>query len=341
MKRPHSAPSFKEEEDASARGYRVIGGVDEAGRGPLAGPVVAACVVLDPASIPDGIGDSKTLTEAARSRTYEAIRETALGIGVGSADVAEIDALNILRATHLAMRRACEACPCHPEFVLVDGLPVPSLPVPHRAIVRGDATCFSIAAASIVAKVTRDRLMIEMDAVYPGYGFADHKGYATPDHLRALDRLGPCPAHRRSFAPVRASASLVGSLLTLDGNPRHTDGERGERFAQLYLERAGHTILATHYRLGHYEVDIVSRSGETVVFTEVKTSGRLATEPPSSRLSADQKKRIIAAATAYLSQHGLEDCGCRFDVIEVVLCSGSPAIRHHEAAFEADGADFP
>jgi len=339
MKRNDSRPSFKEEEEALARGYRIIGGVDEAGRGPLAGPVVAACVVLDPASIADGIGDSKTLSEVARARTYEAIRETALGIGVGSADVAEIDALYILRATHLAMRRACDACPCHPEFVLVDGLPVPSLPVPHRAIVRGDATCFSIAAASIVAKVTRDSLMVEMDAVYPGYGFADHKGYATPDHLRALERLGPCPAHRRSFAPVRASSSLVGSVLPLDGSSRRADGERGERFARLYLERAGHTILATHYRLGRYEVDIISRSGETVVFTEVKTSGRPATEPPSSRLSAYQKKRIVAAAAAYLSQHGLADRGCRFDVIEVILSSGSPAIRHYQAAFDADGAD--
>lgn len=176
-------------------------GVDEAGRGPLAGPVVAAAVILSRASCPPGIDDSKRLCEAAREGLYARIRAEA-AVGVGMAEVEEIDRINIFQATMLAMTRAVEALGLEPAVVLVDGNHLPKWRYPARAVIGGDALCMSIAAASIIAKVTRDRMMRDYDATFPGYGWGRNKGYGTPDHRAALIRLGPTPLHRRSFAPV-------------------------------------------------------------------------------------------------------------------------------------------
>ena len=189
----------------------VLAGVDEVGRGPLAGPVYASAVVIASADADSflegplaGLTDSKKLTEASRER-FCALLQSLPGvrIGIGSASVAEIDRLNILRATHLAMRRAVlDLGDPPPDHILVDGLPVKGLPAPSTAIVKGDAQSLLIAAASVVAKVTRDHLMAELDTIHPGYGFASNKGYGTAEHLDALRRLGVSPVHRRSFAPV-------------------------------------------------------------------------------------------------------------------------------------------
>ena len=193
---------FSREQALIAQGLVPVCGIDEAGRGPLCGPVVAACVVLDPARIPDGITDSKKLSEEARERLAADIRASAR-VGVGLASAAEIDALNIHRATLLAMRRAFEVLPGPaPAFALVDGKFAPELPCAAEALVGGDDISLSIAAASIIAKVGRDAILREMDAQYPHYGFARHKGYATREHLEALMAHGPCPEHRRSFRPV-------------------------------------------------------------------------------------------------------------------------------------------
>jgi ribonuclease HII len=178
-----------------------VAGVDEAGRGPVAGPVVAAAVVLPFGFDPEGITDSKKMTARAREAAFERIL-TVARVGIGVADADEIDRINILRATHEAMRRALAALPVAPEGVLVDGLPVPDLHERCEAVVRGDALHPCISAASVVAKVTRDALMAINDAAYPHYGFARHKGYGTRAHLAALAEHGPCPLHRRSFAPV-------------------------------------------------------------------------------------------------------------------------------------------
>lgn len=180
-------------------------GVDEAGRGPLAGPVVIAAVILDPAQPIDGLADSKQLTARQRERLYPLIVTRARAHCVVRVEAAEIDRVNILQATLLGMTRALRGLRPTPTLALIDGnrLPV-SLPCPARAIVRGDATEPAISAASILAKVTRDRILVAFDARWPGYGFAQHKGYPTPEHYAALERLGPCPEHRRSFAPVRA-----------------------------------------------------------------------------------------------------------------------------------------
>jgi ribonuclease HII len=180
----------------------VVVGVDEAGRGPLAGPVVAAAVIL-PRSFDDPVlNDSKSLTPRQRERIFDKLSASAT-IAVAVVEAAVIDAINILEASRRALREAVDALPTRPDHALVDGLAVPDFPVPHTALVRGDTRSLSIAAASIIAKVTRDRLMVALDRRHPGYGFARHKGYGTAAHVAALRLLGPCHEHRRSFAPVR------------------------------------------------------------------------------------------------------------------------------------------
>ena len=181
-----------------------VAGVDEAGRGPWAGPVVAAAVILDAGQIPGGIDDSKRLRPTARERLYKQIMLSARAAGIGIASVEEIDRLNILNASMLAMQRAVKALPILPGVALIDGNKAPILPCPTRCVVDGDARCISIAAASILAKVTRDRMMRELADTCPAYGFERNAGYGTPEHRKALQEFGVTPYHRKSFAPVRA-----------------------------------------------------------------------------------------------------------------------------------------
>ena len=201
---PDPLPSWLEEQRARSEGYRCIAGIDEAGRGALAGPVVAACVILPFERVPDGVDDSKKLSPDQRERLYDAIRHTARGVGVGIVDAPTIDAINILRASHEAMRLALADLPpgLFPDVALIDGLPVRPFPLDQIALVKGDSRSPSIAAASIIAKVTRDRLMRDYDALHPVYGFAGHKGYGAPIHLKALQTHGACSLHRRTFRPV-------------------------------------------------------------------------------------------------------------------------------------------
>jgi len=180
-----------------------IAGVDEVGRGPLAGPVVAAAVILQPSRTISGLADSKKLSPARRVQLDEIIRHESFCWAIGRAEVAEIDSLNILHATMLAMRRAVLALETIPTSVLIDGNRCPELPMPSLAIVKGDSSVPAISAASIIAKVARDQEMVAFDRIYPGYGFSRHKGYGTPEHLACLRKLGPTPIHRWSFAPVR------------------------------------------------------------------------------------------------------------------------------------------
>ncbi|NBR47715.1 ribonuclease HII [bacterium] len=200
--------SLEHELRLSGSGYSIIAGIDEAGRGPLAGSVFASAVVLPRGFIPQGINDSKKLTPRVRERLHQQLTsEPDVLWAVAKKSAAEIDRLNILRATHAAMRAAWEILDPRPDHVLIDGLPVPQFPCPQTALVGGDAISLSIAAASIIAKVERDREMEKMDRLYPEYGFAKHKGYPTAEHFAKLRLHGPCPIHRRSFAPV-AQAEL-------------------------------------------------------------------------------------------------------------------------------------
>ena len=190
-------------------GLKHVAGVDEVGMGPLAGPVIAAAVVMPPGSYVDGVADSKVLTAAARERLAEEIHRRALTVGIGVVEPEEIDRLNIYQAGLCALRRAVDALAVVPEFVLVDGREIPGLAMPQSAYPKGDSFVCSIAAASIVAKVHRDGLMRDLDRLYPGYGFARHMGYSTRAHFAAIREYGPSPIHRRSFAPVRAAGRGV------------------------------------------------------------------------------------------------------------------------------------
>jgi ribonuclease HII len=204
---PPSAPYHYE-----ARAWKTVvsrlAGIDEAGRGPLAGPVVAAAVIIGPERRIKGLADSKLLTAEQREALFRLISERAIAVGVGIVDHETIDRINILQATRLAMTDALARLTVAPDFVITDFVSLSGLGCPQRNLIDGDARCASVAAASIIAKVTRDRLMLEADRAFPEYGFARHKGYGTPEHLAALDRWGPCPLHRRSFSGVWRQGEL-------------------------------------------------------------------------------------------------------------------------------------
>jgi ribonuclease HII len=203
-------PSLRHEKRAYNDGATIVAGVDEAGRGPLAGPVVAAAAILPRDFRHKVLNDSKQLTPEQRDELYaELTARSDIHWAVGVSDVEVIDAYNILRATWRAMVLALDALPVKPDYVLVDGLRVPAIRIRQKAIVGGDAKSFSIAAASVIAKVTRDRMMLRVHEQFPNYNFAQHKGYATPEHLAALEKYGPSPVHRRSFAPVRQTVEPV------------------------------------------------------------------------------------------------------------------------------------
>ena len=218
MKAARAQPDLSLETALALRVGGLVCGVDEAGRGPWAGPVSAGAVILNPDDIPGGLNDSKALSEKKRDDLAPIIKAKALAWGVGFASVEEIEALNILGATGLAMCRAIDAMMLTPVAALVDGNYRFKLPCDVETVVKGDSLSLSIAAASILAKTARDRLMIELDVTYPGYGFASHKGYAAPAHIAALERLGPCPAHRPSWAPIRALLD-AGQITSTIGSP--------------------------------------------------------------------------------------------------------------------------
>ncbi|MDG2305576.1 MAG: ribonuclease HII [Candidatus Binatia bacterium] len=218
-RRPHPSPEemLVRERELWASGLEHIAGIDEVGIGPLAGPVVAAAVVLPRDSEIEGVRDSKTLSRKQRERLDGEIRAIALGIGVGVVSPDEVDQLNPYQAGIRAMQLAVRSLPENPDHLLIDARKLPGIDTPQTSIVKGDRHVRAIAAASIIAKVHRDGLMQRIDEDYPGYGFARHVGYATVAHLEALRRLGPCPIHRRSYAPVRA---LLGRMPPMDDTPR-------------------------------------------------------------------------------------------------------------------------
>ena len=292
-------PTFAEESVLHGQGHHLIAGIDEAGRGPLAGPVVAGAVVFpDDFSAPwlSNIRDSKQLTPRQRDRLFSCIQEAGVAWASGVVAPREVDSLGIVPATRKAMLLAVQGLPARPGFLLIDALPLPQSGTPFKAIVKGDQSCLSIAAASIVAKVTRDRIMAEEDVRYPGYAFAINKGYPTRAHVEHLQRLGPCPIHRRTFAPVRA---------LLDGNIETTThsrklGELGERAARAYSERLGFTILDTNYRCPYGEVDIVALEGDSLVFLEVRTRSSNALGRPEESMTVSKGRKLIATAETYL-----------------------------------------
>ena len=204
---------FSFERDLHAQGFSRVAGVDEAGRGPFAGPIVAAAVILK--APVEGLNDSKQLEPEERARLFDVLMTGDHAIGVASVDVETIDRFGIQQANYSAMAQAVAQLAPAPEFLLVDGFQLPGVPHPQTRLIKGDARSLSIAAASIIAKVTRDRIMVELDAQYPGYGFGKHKGYGTAEHCEKIERLGPCPIHRRSWSPI-AQVIQTGSLWDLE-----------------------------------------------------------------------------------------------------------------------------
>ena len=337
-----------------ARGLCRIAGVDEAGRGPLAGPVVAAAVILPREVVIPGLNDSKALTPGRRSSLYERITETAVAQGIGEASAEEIDRVNILQATYLAMRRAIKRLGVPPDHVLVDGPGVPGSPFRESAVIDGDAVSLSIAAASILAKVTRDRKMAAFHKEFPEYGFEDHKGYGSADHRRALRVHGPCRIHRLSFRGVRSanhsesapeSAGTNGGTADRDGQPPRVrnvqtrlfrTGKSGENAAAAMLARTGYRILRRNYRAGGGEIDLIVSRGHVLAFVEVKTAAATGFGPPEVRVTREKQRQIARTASAYLQRHPAPDLAPRFDVIAVHFGDGSPRIRHLESAFRPE-----
>lgn len=312
-------------------GLTRVAGVDEVGRGCLAGPVVAAAVILSPGVSIDGIDDSKKLDRGLRQSLCLEIEQQALAIALSQVEAERIDEVNILEASMEAMRHALADLDPPPQQALIDGNRAPGGRFPEVAIIDGDARSISIAAASIVAKVHRDRLMTQHHETYPVYGFCSNKGYASRQHLRALDQHGPCPLHRKSFSPVAPREE--------DGRQLHLElGAQGETVAAEYLRSRGYRILERGYRAAGAEIDIVVEMGGCIAFVEVKSSRSEVMEyNPEERVRARKREHLIRASRIYARDHQPRGRvgSYRFDVIAVDLQgAGAARVNHLEGAFE-------
>ena len=306
-------------------------GFDEAGRGPLAGPVVAGAVILDPDRPIEGLADSKRLSAKRREALYGLIIDRALAVGIGEAQREEIDRLNILRATTAAMQRALNQLPRRPDRLLIDGQHIHLKHPSQTNIIDGDETEPAISAASIIAKVHRDRLMVEYHKVFPQYGFERHKGYGTQAHLDALAAHGACPIHRQSFRPVAAHLPSWGSLK---GGAEL--GRLGEQLAAVHLIETGYAIEALNYRVPHTgELDIVASRGAVTVICEVKSGVPGDWGAPEERVGVRKRDRIMAAAQHYCVEKEI-DTEVRFDVISVRFTKAGPQVEHRPASIHAD-----
>jgi len=320
------ASRWRYERAARRAGFRVVAGLDEAGRGPLAGPVVAAAVILPRGFRAPELDDSKRLSPAQRERLYEQVTTEAIAVGVGAAGPRAVDGLNVLQATYLAMRRAVKRLDPRPDLVLVDGFEAPRLGLPQRAIRGGDAASNSIAAASVVAKVTRDRIIDILDRRYPGYGFAGHKGYGTRAHIDAILRLGPCPAHRATFSPVAAAPGAR-------HDPARRRGAWAEDEAVRVLRRSGYRIVERNYRCERGEIDIVAEQDGVIAFVEVRCRSTASTCPPEESVGEAKRARIALAAAHYVAARACPDAACRFDVVAIRGSEETPRARLLRDAF--------
>lgn len=358
---------LKLERSLREQGARAIAGVDEAGRGPLAGPVVAAAVIIPEYVVIDGLNDSKALKPRVREALFDEIHARADSVSVGVCEPDEIDALNIYHATFEAMRRAIASLDPTPDRVLVDGNRLPESGFYELAVVKGDARSHTIAAASVVAKVTRDRRMVELDSAYPGYGFAGHKGYCCDEHIAALRCLGPCAAHRKSFhldgfhtsaylhlkskidstthpelipalqhdlkqaktaLPPRAHKDLKDRLERLENGLN----QAGERLAEAELQQRGYLILDRNVHLAGGEIDFIAQADDVIAFVEVKTNSQGDPSKLEDRVDTRKQAQITRLAEAYLAQHATT-LTPRFDVVSVDLNGSAPDIHVFAGAF--------
>ena len=334
---------WRYETDYAGQGYKLICGVDEAGRGPLAGPVFAAAVILSCDCLIDGLNDSKKLSEKKRDLLFGQITQRAVDFGIGISSPVEIDEVNILNATFLAMNRAVDSLKVTPDMALVDGNRDPGLKCSSRCIVGGDFKSASIAAASILAKVGRDRYMLKMSKVYPQYDFHKHKGYGTRLHYEKLNENGPSEIHRRSFLKKweaennksdKPLQNCDAAALKRIGPDSRERGILGEGIASDFLKSCGYTFLESNFRSYLGEIDLIVRDEKHIVFVEVKLRKNADFAHALEYVGKEKQRKIIATASFWLSSNKSK-LQPRFDVIEVYLTGQekAPVINHIKNAF--------
>jgi len=292
----------------------IIAGVDEAGRGPLAGPVVAAAVIISDTNIIEGLNDSKKLTQKKREFLFDEIQEKAISIGVGIVDEKEIDKINILSATHKAMQIALGNLNQKPTLALIDGYELPNQIIKNEGVIKGDTKVESIMAASIIAKVTRDKILLEYDKIFPEYGFAKHKGYGTKQHIEALQVNKASPIHRRSFKPVYQN---LPTITWLRKNKRV--GTVGEQLVAYKLMGEGHKIISLNENCAPFgEIDITSEKDNLLIFTEVKTFAKEQIGSPELKIDMPKLQKLEKAIHSYLNTKNI-DKDIRLDGAAVTL----------------------
>ena len=301
----------------------LIAGVDEAGRGPLAGPVVAAAVILPNYYDLKGLDDSKKLTPKKRSQLFVEIQHQATAIGVGVVAAAEIDKTNILQATHQAMKMALGRLKPRPDQAVIDGHALPTQIIPNKGVIKGDQTVDVIKAASIIAKVTRDNMMEQYDIIFPAYGFRKHKGYGTREHMDKLRLNKACVIHRKSFKPVASAMPTLSWLRKEDGI-----GQWGEQTAAVYLLERGYEIVAMNVHCDPYgEIDIIAEKDGIIIFVEVKTYSKKQLGTPAQNIDQNKLKKLEAAIHKYVVDMKVKK-DIFLDVICVYLKPSIPMFEH-------------
>ena len=303
----------------------LIAGVDEAGRGPLAGPVAAAAVILSEDHSIAGLNDSKKLSPKKREIVYDKIKNQALAVGNATVDEKTIDRMNILNGTYEAMQMALEDLDIQPDHALIDGFPLPNQIIPNEGIIRGDEKIEVIQAASIIAKVTRDRIMGKYDIIFPEYGFSNNKGYGTPKHMDALKKWKATPIHRKSFRPVRDNFP---TLSWYRKNRRI--GWIGEKLAALFLMKRLYEIKSINeYSAPYGELNLIAEKNDEIVFVEVKTVSKEQLGSPELKIDYEKISKLEKAIDSYLIKNETNK-NIRLDIITVFLGKGRPIIKHYK-----------
>jgi len=316
-------PSYRYEENLLKSGYCNIAGIDEAGRGPLCGPVVAASVILDRTSIPSGIKDSKKLKSLQREELYNEIIAKSPSVGIGIVDEREIDKYNILKSSILAMQKSYKNFAPPPDFLLIDGNRRLPVNIPQLPIIKGDSLSSSIAAASIVAKVVRDRIMLKFSKLFPNYNLDRNKGYPTKKHLEALEKYGPQRFYRKTFKPVK-------KFICKDHDTdfhRRIFGDLGEDKAVKFLENKGYEIVERNYHSPYGEIDIIAKNSGKLTFIEVKTRSGSSFGEPEEAINDKKINNIIKSSEHYLKENFDKDIAIDFEVISIKQTKDTK-IRH-------------
>ncbi len=316
------------ERECYNRGYDIVAGIDEVGRGPLAGPVVTAAVILPKDCKIEGVNDSKKLSPKKRQELYDIICEKAISYGIGVVSSERIDEINILQATYEAMRQSIRKLSVTPQMVLVDAVHIPDITMPQRGIVGGDGKSISIAAASIVAKVTRDAMMEEYAKLYPQYAFEKNKGYGSSEHIQAIKQHGICAIHRKTFIK-----NILSPKQDITKSDNRAKGTKGEVLAVREMEKMGYTILERNFRRASGEIDIIAQKQNMIVFTEVKLRQTDKNGQPCEAVTPEKQKHIVQTAQYYIAENDVANFDIRFDVAEVLEQDAKFYFKYTENAF--------